>query len=161
MRKVSALLVAAFLLASCGSGSQPATPTATAAVVATPEPSIAPVVDPMAGIVEFGAKLDQDNVEIQKPRDSFKRTVKKIAWVAHLSEPAGGTSLTFIIAKRSKSGAETVLEKLDVPIADPSFDTLGNAVDLASVVGNKAGTYVLRYLRDGTVLAEGTFQLTK
>jgi len=94
-------------------------------------------------------------------RSSFKRTVKKIAWSAQLSELAGATSLTFVLASRSKSGVERILIRQETDISNPDFDILANRLNLALLVGRKPGTYVMRYLRESDVLAEGMFTLTR
>jgi hypothetical protein len=96
---------------------------------------------------------------IVKPASSFKTTSRLIAYSADLSEPAGTVAATLIYATREAGGVESVVYKMSWPVADPSFTRLATKEDLAGFFGRKPGTYVLRFLRGATVLAEGTFRL--
>jgi transcriptional regulator with XRE-family HTH domain len=100
-------------------------------------------------------------LEIPRPTSKFKRTLKEIAWSARFSETAGSTTLTIVLARVGQGGSEELLVSEDVQISNPDFDTIANSADLAGIADNKAGTYVLRYLRESTILAEGTFRLVK
>jgi hypothetical protein len=113
------------------------------------------------GVITFGTAFDPDTLAITKPVSQFKATSKSIAWSASLTESADATSLTFIIASQSTSGTERVIIKQEVDVSNPDSDTFANDADLALLVDRKKGTYVMRYLRDSKVLAEGTFTLTK
>ena len=113
-----------------------------------------------AGVITFGRSYNEDTLLIDEPKTKFKRNVKKIAWSASFIEPAGSTTITILLAKVSKNGAETLIDSSDTEISNPEFDLLANEGDLAGIVDNKAGKYVLRYLREDTLLAEGTFELT-
>jgi hypothetical protein len=113
------------------------------------------------GVITFGTAFDPNTVLIPKPLTKFKVGIKKIAWSASFSEPAGATTLTFIFASRSSSGAERIIDKEDVDVSDPAFDTFANDADLSLLAGRKPGTYVVRYLRGSTILAEGQFTLVK
>ena len=106
--------------------------------------------------ITFGTKYDADTLRVTDPKTTFAKTVKKIAWSVSLTGPAGATKLTWILASRSSSGTERELFREDVPVSDPSFDTFANSADLATLVGHKAVTYVMRYVRGDTVVAEGT-----
>lgn len=108
--------------------------------------------------IVFGTKYD-DNLVMTDPKSSFKRTVPRIAWSVQLTGPAGATTLTWILATRSSSGTERELVREEVPVSDPTFDVFANSADLATLVGHKAGTYVMRYARGATIIAEGTFAL--
>ena len=112
------------------------------------------------GTIEFGKDVN-DDVTIKSPPTRFDRTSTKIGWVAHLGDPAGASSLTFVVASRGAGGSERSIIKTDVDVTNPDFDTFGNALDLALLLDRKPGTYVMRYLRDADVLAEGTFTLIK
>lgn len=114
---------------------------------------------PQVGTVEFGLDYDPDTLEIVTPTTRFQTTYPAIAYSAQLSEPAGAASLRLVIASVSAGGAEGILVDEDVPISNPAFDLFANKVDLATLVGNAPGTYVLRFLRDTTILAEGEFEL--
>jgi hypothetical protein len=144
-------------------GAAPVTPSPVPAVVATPVPTPEPVLPPavQTGVITFGKDYDPDTLLIVGPASKFKATRSSIAWSAALSEPAGATSLTIIIASRSASGIERILVKEDTDLSMTDADLIANKLDLASLVDNKVGTYVMRYVREATVLAEGMFTLTK
>jgi len=48
-----------------------------------------------------------------------------------------------------------------MPDWQPGVRGLANRLNLALLVGRKPGTYVMRYLRESDVLAEGMFTLTR
>lgn len=153
------ILVAALLVAGCSSS-----PAAVTQAPVVEQPTLAPTVAPQVeglGVITFGSTYDEDSLLIAKPKSEFKKSVKNIAWSAQFSEPAGATTLKVVLAKVSKGGAESIIDSADVEISSPDFSLIANKADLAGIVDNKAGTYVLRYLRDATVLAEGQFKLTK
>lgn len=79
--------------------------------------------------------------------------------MAHLSEPAGATELTITLTRRATGGAETPLVRETLTVASPDYDTFAKALDLGLLVGREPGVYVMRLIREGTVLAEGTFTL--
>jgi hypothetical protein len=160
MRRL-ALIALATLVAACGGATSMATASPTPAT--TPTADVVDTIPPIKGlgVITFGTAYDPDTLLIAKPLTRFKRTVKAIAWSAQFVESAGATSVELVLASVSKTGAETIIDRVDVPVSSPEFDLLANKGDLAGVVGNKAGTYVLRYVREGTVLAEGTFTLVK
>ena len=114
-----------------------------------------------SGKITFGTAYDDTTLMIPKPITRFKATYPTIAWSAEFSEPAGATTVELVFARVSSGGAETIIDRADVPISSPDFDLIANSLDLASIADNKPGTYVLRYVRGGTVLAEGTFTLVK
>ncbi|MES2210948.1 MAG: hypothetical protein V4515_12320 [Chloroflexota bacterium] len=155
------LLVLAMLVGACSSGGRaatdrPADPTERP----TPEPP-AYTLPPNFGVVAFGLDYDPDTLEIIKPTERFKATYPAIAYSASLTEGAGAAKLRLVVASVSASGSERVLIDEDVAVSNPAADTFANKVDLASILDNKPGTYVMRFLRDATVLAEGTFTLVK
>lgn len=154
------LIAAAIIVAACAGTAAPPAATSvpvTAAPTRTPDPT--PEIQ--TGVITFGTALDEDTLKVTKVTSRFKRTYPKISWSASLSEPVGATSIELVLASRSASGAERVIERVDVDVSNPDADLFANSADLATIVGNKAGTYVMRYVRDGKVLAEGTFTLVK
>ena len=153
------LIGIALLVAACGGGGASATDAPTDSPVMTPDPT--PESPFGTGVITFGTKYDADTLFIVDPRERFRRTFKPIAWSASLSEPVGATSFELIIASQSKAGVEKTLIREDIDVSNPDNDVFANKVDLASLVDNKAGTYVMRYVRDGEILAEGTFTLVK
>lgn len=148
------LIAIALLVGACN---------AAPAAIPTPTPTAGPTQAPIGGtgVVTFGTSYDADTLEIPRPLTRFKVGIKNIAWSASLSESAGATSLTFVLASRSSSGTERIIIKRDVDVSNPAFDTLANEADLSLLLDRKAGGYVLRYLRGSTILAEGQFTLVK
>jgi hypothetical protein len=157
---VAPLCLVAIILAGCTSavGGAPAATDPPAARVVPTDP---PAVEAGTGIISFGASYNTNTLRIIKPATSFKTSSKLIAWSAELSEAAGDTAIKLILASQSSGGGETVIYRVDAEVADPKFDVIANKVDLASLLDRKPGTYVMRYLRGGTTLAEGTFRLVK
>lgn len=155
------VLVFVLAVAGCGGGATTTERPETATEAPTQEP--APVIDEYEGlgVITFGTIYDEDTLEIPKPRTKFTAGINEIAWSAQFSEAAGATSVTLIFAKVSKSGAETIVDSAETGVSNPEFTLLANSADLAGIADNKAGTYVLRYLRESTLLAEGTFTLVK
>ena len=51
--------------------------------------------------------------------------------------------------------------EVDEPMEDSTVTNLANSGDLASIVGNRAGMYVMRYIDSGEILAAGTFTLVE
>jgi hypothetical protein len=148
------LVVAACGAAAGGPSSAPpdrADPTGT--------PTAAPVTG--SGAISFGHEYDPGSLSIIGGAGTFKTTEREIAWRAEFTEAAQATSVQFVLASVAAGGAETVLERLDVAMASPDLHLLANKADLATLVKHRAGTYRVRYVRDGTVLAVGTFKLVK
>jgi hypothetical protein len=58
---------------------------------------------------------------------------------------------------RTAGGALGVTWSGTVAITDPAATSLADGHALAELGALQPGTYVLRYLRDGTILAEGSF----
>lgn len=157
--KLARILWVSLVVAACGT--TPAAP-----VVPDPTaPPFVPTLEPVggSGLITFGlpANLNEDTLEINPSRDSFKVSNKGIAWSAELSEEAGATTLTWILAKVSSGGSERIIWREDTDVSNPGFTILANEADLSLLVDRKPGTYVMRYLRDAEILAEGKFTLTK
>jgi hypothetical protein len=124
----------------------------------TPSPTLPDVSLFETGLISFGTHYNAALL-IDKGTSRFSRSYSNICWSASLSQPAGATSLTFIYARVDTGGAETSVYRTTVDVSDPSDDLLANCADLATLASNRAGTYVLRYARDATVLAAGRFTL--
>ena len=158
--KTPLAIAMALLIAACGGGAaatdRPADPTERP----TPEPP-AYTVPPNFGVITFGLDYDPDTLDIIKPTERFKATYPAIAYSASLTEGAGAAKLRLVVASVSAAGSERVIIDEDVAVSNPAADIFANKVDLASLLDNKPGTYVMRFLRDATVLAEGTFTLVK
>jgi hypothetical protein len=112
-------------------------------------------------VITFGTAYDPKTLQIAKPLTRFKRTFREIAWSADLSRGVDAASMSWVVVRRSTSGVEKAVFDVDEPIDGPGIRTVANAGDLASIVGNVAGTYVMRYVDSGEVLAEGIFTLVK
>lgn len=111
-----------------------------------------------AGRIVFGADYNPATLDIIGEVTQFPLSTKVIAWSARFREPAGATTLTLVLASVTGS-SELIVDSTDVAISNPAFDVVAHRADLVSVVDGKAGTYVLRYLRGATILAEGRFML--
>ena len=144
-----------------GACSGAAAPTTAPATTAEPTDELPPVDTSLSGTIEFGKSFDESTLEIVNPVARFKTTTKVIAYVAHLSEAAGTTDLTLSLTRRASGGAETSIFNEPLTVASPEYDTLANKADLALLADNKAGTYILRVIREGDTLAEGTFTLVR
>jgi hypothetical protein len=153
------LLAITLLVAACGGPAGTATPAVgsgpTAAASAQPEPSPAG-----PGRITFGTAYDRTTLEITEPHTRFLRTYPAIAWSAAFREPVGPGSITLVIARRSRAGVEETLHSEEL-LVDPTTTILVNTTDLASMVDNEPDTYVMRYVRSVTVLAEGAFVLVE
>jgi len=118
-----------------------------------------------SGTIAFGTQYHQvsnSQIDIVNPKTVF-HAGEPMAWVAHLSAKAGSHSITFAIL-RSNGGHQTMVFQQDQPIKNAGFNELANGVMvgwLARIHVTPPGTYVMRYSRGGTKLAEGTFKLTK
>jgi hypothetical protein len=152
------------LVSACGGGSTHAT-TAPAVISAAEEVNafapIAPAPKTVPGAITFGTAYNPKTLQITKPLTRFKRTFPEIAWSAGLSRGVDAASMSWVVVRRSTSGVEKAVFTVDEPIDGPEVVTVANAGDLAGIVGNVAGTYVMRYVDGGEVLAEGTFTLVK
>lgn len=122
---------------------------------------IAPVRAIGPGVITFGTAYDAKSLQIAKPLTRFKRTFSAIAWSASLSRGVDAATMAWVVVRQSPSGAEKPVFNVDQPVDGPDVLTVANAGDLASLVGNLAGTYLMRYVDAGDVLAQGTFTLVK
>jgi hypothetical protein len=118
-----------------------------------------------SGTIAFGAqyhRVSNSQIDIVNPKSAF-HPGESMAWVAHLSSKAGSHSITFSILQ-SLGGKERLVFHQAQPIKNAKFNELANRV-MAGWLGwlhvTPPGTYVMRYSRGGTKLAEGSFRLTK
>jgi hypothetical protein len=152
------------LVSACGSGRS----YATAAPALIPDEPLVNAIAPIApaprtvpGVITFGTAYDPKTLQIARPLTRFKRTFPEIAWSAELSRGVDATSMSWVVVRRSATGVAKTVFDVDETVDGPSILTVANAGDLALCVGNVAGTYVMRYVDAGEVLAEGTFTLVK
>ena len=122
---------------------------------------ILPTDDASPGAIIFGKAYDALTLEIEQPLTRFKRTYPEIAWGAHLSRGVAAEFLTWSVASRSDSGVETTVFEVEEPIDGFDVMVFANSANLARLVGNEPGTYVMRYTHVREVLAEGTFTVVK
>jgi hypothetical protein len=148
MKRLALLGITSLLILACGGG------TAT-----IPTPTAEATIAPTSGVVSFGAGVDPDQLTILVPAETFPVNIEEISYSAFLSEPAGATSLTIIIASVTDGGAESFIYQEDLPVSNPTFVIFANTADLALIVDNAPGRYVVRFMREATVLAEGFFTL--
>jgi hypothetical protein len=125
----------------------------------TPSPSEMPRAG--SGLVSFGRGYQPNTLKVIRPASSFKTTTTVMGWSASLDEPAGATSLTFALARRSSGGQEEVIARDRVPLVDPNVTIVANTADLALLADRQPGTYVVRLERGAIVLAQGTFRLVR
>lgn len=154
----------ALFLSACADAS--AYPTAAPALVRTVPVEdavvlIAPVKEPVIGVIAFGTAYDPETLAIPKPLTRFKRTFPVVAWSANLSRGVTAAYVTWTVVRRSESGDEEVMFEVEEPIDDSSLTTLANSGSLTFHVDHVPGTYVMRYVDASEVLAEGTFTLVK
>lgn len=118
-----------------------------------------------SGTIAFGTQyheVSNSQIDIVNPKTSF-HAGERMAWVAHLSTKAGSHAITFSIL-RSKRGRQTLVFQQAQPIKNSRYNELANGVMvgwLARLNVRPPGTYVMRYSRGGTKLAEGSFKLTR
>lgn len=113
------------------------------------------------GVITFGTGLDEEAFEVTGETGRFKRTYRNIAWVAELDRAVGSETLEWVVARQLKGGAEEVLYREEIPVSDPNHSAFANELDLAFLLDNQAGKYVMRYLVGGEIAAEGEFELVK
>lgn len=163
---MKALIVISLLLCACGGGGTETTarPALVQPQAVPADDVIAPIIvapEPGSGVITFGVRFDPATLTIPTPLTRFKRTYPKIAWGAQLPHGVHAPYLTWSVARRSASGNETPVFSVDEPIDGSDVTVLANSGDLALLLGNKAGDYVMRYADEREVLAEGTFTLVK
>jgi len=123
--------------------------TAEPSVEITAEPTVAITVAP----IEFGTDIDTAAWQVVRPTSTFKASTTTIAWITTL-RPVPSTPITVTIAA---VGSETTVFTWEWPTN--TYYKVGNVGDYAGAVDRAPGSYVLRVLRDGEVVAEGQFTL--
>ena len=156
------LVAVAMLLTGCADASAYATAAPALVRTAPIEEAIelfAPVSEPVIGVITFGTAFDPETLAIPEPLTRFKSTYRVIAWSASLRRGVQGAFVSWTVVRRSESGDEEVMFDVEEPVDDPSLVILANAGALTFHVDHVPGTYVMRYVDAGEVLAEGTFTL--
>lgn len=153
---IRGILIAAIVLAGCAAGA----PGAPASKAAEPTPRASPEPVTGTGEVTFGASLDE-TLKVEGEASSFA-VGQAAAFSGNFSEPAGATTLDIIVSSVDAGGAEGVVYTEAVSISSPEFDIFGiEDIVLSTLVGDAPGDYVLRFYREATELAEGTFTITE
>jgi hypothetical protein len=122
-------------------------------VVATVRPG-----EPAPGKIVFGTGLATGGLSVEHPRTTFKRTTKRIAWAAWLTDAWTSGSDELTVWRKTADG-EIVVWRTAITVDAAHPDRQGQSLDLASAVDHVAGTYVVRYLVTSLPAAEGTFKL--
>jgi hypothetical protein len=135
-------------------------PTPTPTLTPTPTPGPTPSPSPEVATILFGASYDANTFAITAPEDTFKTSVKSIAWSVTLPKVVGSTVVTAVILGHSSTGAEVEVWTELANLSDPNVDQLAAKDDLAGHVQRKVGTYVMRLSYGGILLAQGEFALT-
>jgi hypothetical protein len=150
MRRLMLALVV--VLAACGG----------AAPTPTPAPSADPTWPLGDGGITFGMAFSEETFKITAPSATFPRAYAGIVWfIASFSEAPGATSLTATLTRQSAAPltTEALVWSHPTPIPDPGNLKLVDGRSLAELGALQPGTYVMRFMRDATVLAEGTFEV--
>jgi hypothetical protein len=110
-------------------------------------------------MITFGTSYNAKTLALIDVGSTFKTTTPVLAFRAALGTGAGAASLTVLLEAHPASGTDSVVDKVQIAIANPTVDTVTEKIPLASISGLRSGTYLLRLLRGSIVLAEGTFRL--
>jgi len=121
---------------------------------------------PKPGTVVFGSSFSVSHglFRVHNAHSAF-RPGDRMAWVAYFSQPVNSTHLMMFVLKKLSGGAIEDTFNYTYTVGDPNMGQVGKSFAHASVlqaVGISApGTYILRYARDTTTLAQGTFTLKR
>lgn len=114
------------------------------------------------GTIDFGTMYDSSTFAMLDAQNTFAAG-DQFAWVAHLPGGAGATSVTLSISKDDGNGVEESVWRTSVAVANPADDALANTVpvtDIESLGATAPGSYIMRYFRGSTELAEGKFKIS-
>jgi hypothetical protein len=110
-------------------------------------------------LITFGTSYNAKTLALIDAGSTFKTTTPVLAFRAALDTAAEAAPLTVLLESHAASGTDSVVDKVQIAIANPTADTVTDKIPLGSITGLRSGTYILRLLRGTTVLAEGTFRL--
>ncbi len=151
------LLLSPFLLTGCNLFTVPDTAPHCSSSVTPPTP--APTPTALSGTVRFGTSINP-NYTVHQPRIAFA-IPQMVAWIAHFSHPISSGRLHFEIWRSECDRWARVYTGPPIPYAPgQKFHTRGvlPALRLEYKI-IQLGTYQVRYLNNGTVVARGTFIL--
>jgi hypothetical protein len=126
---------------------------------AAPAPTPAPTPVALPGTVRFGTLINP-NYTVHNPRVAFA-VPQMVAWIAHFSHPIRTGRLHFEIWRMECGQWVRVYSGPNIPYAPrQTFHTRGilPALRLEYKI-IQLGTYQVRYLNNGAVVARGTFIL--
>jgi hypothetical protein len=109
-----------------------------------------------AGTVDFSDR--GFNVAEPEPRDRFI-VGDRIFWRARFAEPPRSVRIDLVTVRRSEPGWEHVVSGHELWLAHPL--TPGYAGWIGPGAYDRAGRYVLRFVRGDRVIAEGEFELVE
>jgi hypothetical protein len=138
-------------------------PTVSSAVL-TPQPSLSasiapPLVQIGKGFVTFGTESDEQ-LHIADPRASFALD-ERMVWSAYLTRPVNSADLLVRILKLDsavETGERLILEEPVTPLVRGA-QIFGRRLRPDALLDG-VGIYIVRYLRDGAVLSQGSFEVT-
>lgn len=150
-------LLIPFLLTGCDLYTVPDTAPHCAPGMAATTP--APTPTALAGSVRFGTSINP-NFTVHSPRTTFG-IPQMVAWIAHFAHPIHTGTLHFEIWRDECGRWVRVYAGPHIPYApDQTFQTRGIVPALRleyKII--QLGTYQVRYVNKGTVVARGTFIL--
>lgn len=115
---------------------------------------------PDAGAVKFGSAVDKGTFQlVGAPKSSFAST-DTLAYVATFTEPVNAASLRLVIAKTEGAGEQLLVDE-PIALSNPASIVLADDIVLADLMPflDGPGEYVMRFLREATPLAHGTFSI--
>lgn len=151
------VLVIPCFLTGCNLFTVPETGPRCVSGAAAPTPAPTPVALP--GTVRFGTSINP-SYTVHNPRIAFG-IPQMVAWIAHFSHPINTGRLHFEIWRNDCGGWTRVYTGPSIPYApNQKFHTRGilPALRLEYKI-IQLGTYQVRYLNNGSVVARGTFVL--
>lgn len=130
----------------------------------SPEPEVTPETTPPAieveegeGHITFGTGR-ASNLRIANPRSSFEVGERPL-YAAQLLQTTPVNGLTIEVRRYdSEAGGEELVNELAVSTNLPRVHTVRQRLDTSELDG--PGIYVMRFVSNGSVMAEGWFELT-
>jgi len=113
--------------------------------------------DARPGVIQFGSGLDSAG-RIAVPGNQFREGDTAV-WIADFRRPPDVSEILKLIVQVLPDGREFEHWRERVTISDPAATRLAGEAELSLYAHGGAGSYRLRYLAGGELLAEGTFEL--
>jgi hypothetical protein len=119
---------------------------------------------PARGSIAFGTDVREGTAgyEIVEPQGTFSRK-GTLSFYAAFSGPAGSTQIERLIVYVSPGGAETVKERKTLTVSPSNQGIVGDLALTGPIYldGLEQGSFKLVFVRGGTILAQGTFRVTR